>query len=133
MQWLLIIIALITAIPTYGISILILILVFPFLSAKTRSDIFPQLIKNALYSPGNTYATDDVYYESAERYGEDTNNIITQSKGHTINFYVLIDGEKINVYIAKTFGGGISIIAKNSNELAKQHEDELMRHARGEF
>lgn len=133
MQWLLIIIALITAIPTYGISLVVLILIMPLLGAKTRSDMFPQLIKSALYSPGNIYSTEDVYFESAERYGEDTKNVISQSKGHSINFYVLIDGEKINVYIARTFSGGISIIAKNNNEFEKNMHDEFMRNVRGEF
>ena len=78
MQWIIILIAVLTAIPTYGISIIILIVILPYLSAKTRRDMMPKVILAALMS-GGSYNENNIYYEAAERYAQDSNNVISQS------------------------------------------------------
>ena len=124
MQWLLIILALILAIPTYGVSIFILILVLPYLGAKTRNEVFPKIIRMSLMSRDSVYMK-DVYFSAAEKYAEDTNNIIKQEKGRNVNFLTIVDGEKINVMISRSVTGGIIVIAKNDDELIESIKNKL--------
>ncbi len=112
MQWILIIVALLTAVPTFGISIIILIIILPYLSAKTRRDIMPQLIRKALYS-GGAYYEDNIYYEAAERYAQDSHNV-DRSTSYSISFYELIDNQKVYVTFGKNVDGGEGVaIAAN--------------------
>jgi hypothetical protein len=111
MQWLIIIIALVLAIPTYGISLIVLLFIMPYLSAKTRQDIFPGIIRKALIF-GRPVADNNVYFEAAERYAEDTNNVANQEKGTSIDFYELIDGEKVSVSFSRSAAGRLIVIAK---------------------
>lgn len=113
MQWILIIIALLTAIPTYGISIVILIIVLPYLSAKTRRDMMPRAILTALISDG-FYNEKNIYYEAAERYAQDSNNVIS-SYPNKISFYELIAGDRIYVTFSKGFDGSTDISASYDN------------------
>ncbi len=109
MQWLIILIAVLTAIPTFGISIIVLIVILPYLSAKTRRDMMPKVILNALMA-GGSYNENNIYYEAAEKYAKDSNNIISESFNN-ISFYELIGGEKIYVTFSKAFNGSVNIYA----------------------
>ncbi len=131
MQWILILLAMIFAIPTYGISIIILILVMPYLSAKTRREIFPQIIQRAL-NEKETIINDNVYYEAAERYGMDSKNIIKKEINH-INFYELINGEKINVMFSRSATGGLVVSAVNDKELEERIRKKIDSYSKGIF
>lgn len=109
MQWIIILIAVLTAIPTFGISIIVLIVILPYLSAKTRRDMMPKVILNALMS-GGSYTENNIYYEAAERYAQDSNNII-YSYYDSISFYELIGGDKIYVTFSKAFDGSTNVTA----------------------
>ncbi len=115
MQWVLIILALVLAIPTYGISILILIVIMPYLSAKTRRDMFPPLIKKALKERQHIIV-EDVFFEAAEKYGLDSENVYYHEKGIHVGFYELIDGEKTRVEFHRDPKGGVIISAENHDE-----------------
>jgi len=112
MQWIIIIIALIAAIPTYGISILVLILIMPYLSAKSRKDLFPPIIREALYS-SEVIHVDNIYFEAAERYGEESNNVLSHHRNQDINFYELIDGKMVSVYFSRSYDGKLIVSASS--------------------
>jgi len=131
MQWLIIIIALVLAIPTYGISLLALFILLPILGAKTRSEILPQIIRRALNAK-QPIEINDVYFEAAEKYALDTNNVISHDQGYRINFYALIDGEKINVMITD-FPGGFIIGAKNNEELGREIQEKMDSYGKRDY
>ncbi len=108
MQWIIIIIAMIAAIPTYGVSILILIVILPYLSEHSRRKIMPQLIRKSMFS-GGSYIEDNVFYEAAERYAQDSNNVI-YSTHDIISFNHLVHNKKVIVTFSKIlFSSGVKV------------------------
>jgi hypothetical protein len=109
MQWLLIILALIFAIPSYGISIIVLLFLLPMIGKKTRGEIFPVLIRQA-YQSGYEIQNEDVFFEAAARYARDNGGEMLSADSATFN--TLINGEKVIVFFHKSHNGGIYIKAK---------------------
>lgn len=124
MQWIITLIAVGLAIPTYGGSLIVLFFLLPILGAKTRNEIFPKIIRRALNAKKNIIIN-EVYFESAEKYALDNNNVIAHSQGFNINFYELIDGEKINVMFARTLDGTLMVNAENDKDMGKRLMDKM--------
>jgi hypothetical protein len=114
MQWILIILALIFAIPTYGISIIVLIVLLPMFGAKSRREMFPPLIRKALIAD-DWITTEDIYFEAAARYAKENNGQMMGSNSYL--FYTLIDNEKVQVVFARTLDGGVEIRAEREEDM----------------
>ncbi len=109
MQWLIILIALIAAIPTYGVSIVILIILMPMLSERTRKKMMPQIIERAI-NANQVLIEDNVYYEAAEKYARDTDNVV-YANYNNINFNDIIKGKKVNVTFSRSSKGTLLVEA----------------------
>jgi hypothetical protein len=106
MDGVLLLVSLLLAVPTYGISILILLIFFHIRNKKKRNEIFFRLIREkALYGEnGYMDLPLDIKYDEAELYAKDSGNITHKEKGF-ISFYTFVNDEKIVVKFASTVNG----------------------------
>jgi hypothetical protein len=124
MQWILIIGALILAIPTYGISIIVLLMLLPMFGAKSRREIMPPLIKKSLLE-NEIIIVEDIFYEAAEKYAKEHRGEPVNGGG--IMFYTLVDNIKVLVIFGRTPQGGVYIDAKDIQKEEKKWRDEFLK------
>lgn len=130
MQWIMIILALILAIPTYGISLILLWFLMPMFGKKTRDEIFPSLIEKA-YNLNDTLEVDDVYYEAAVKYAKEHNGSLSPVSNDIWTFYTLINNQKVLVLFGKTLSGGVEITASDAKKF--NSTDELMSYLKNSY
>jgi hypothetical protein len=93
-------------VPTYGISILIVLIFFYIRDKNKRNENFSRLIREKAVYGENGYMDLPRYikYDEAELYARDSGNVTHEERGF-ISFYTFINDEKIVVKFASTVNG----------------------------
>jgi hypothetical protein len=118
MQWILIIVALILAVPTYGISLIFLVWYMFKTGGKRRKEILNKLILNAYKdNEGEIITTDLVYFEAAMKFAEENSNSTPyKSNKNNIVFRYSINDELLSIHFSKGFNGELIYSVKRLSE-----------------
>jgi hypothetical protein len=119
MQWITIIVALILAIPTYGISLIFLLWYMFKTGEKRRKEILNKLILDAYKNnEGEIVTTDLVYFEAAMKFAEENSNTIPyKSDKNNIVFRYSINDELLSIHFSKGFNGKLIYSVERLSEV----------------
>ncbi len=126
MQWVIIIIALVLVIPTYGISLIFLIWYMFKTGGKRRKEILNKLILYAYKNnEGEIITTDSVYFEAAIKFAEENSNTTPYKPDeNNIVFRYLINDELVSIHFSKGLNGELIYSVKKLSENQKFVNDE---------
>ncbi|MCK5638305.1 MAG: hypothetical protein KAH67_06300 [Flavobacteriaceae bacterium] len=111
MYWILTLLALLFALPTYGISLLLHIMLIMTFKDKTTNTEVRYHIKKA-FTKGKIIDTNKIEWEVALQYAQKEGKELT-TIDNMISFYIFCKKEKTYVLIAPISSGGVSISAYN--------------------
>ncbi len=111
MYWILTLLALLFALPTYGISLLLYLILIMTFKDKTNDTQFKNHIKKAL-KQGKIIDVNKIEWEVALQYAQQEGKELI-SIDNMISFHMCCKKEKTYVLIAPISSGGVSISAYN--------------------
>lgn len=120
MYWTLTLIALLFTIPTYGISLLLHLILIMTYKDKTKNSEVKKHIKKSL-SRGKIIDTDKIEWEDALQYAQEEGKEFT-TIDNMISFYICQREERNYILMMPNSSGGVSISAykrETSNTLLK--------------
>jgi len=109
LNWILTLLALLFAIPTYGISLLLHLILPIVFKDRSKDTLFRKQIKKSL-NKGEIIDDNKLELKEALLYAQREGKEL-MSIAEMLSFYIFLKKEKIYVLIAPTSSGGISISA----------------------
>ena len=125
MQWVIIIIALVLALPTYGVSIIFLIWYIFKTGAKRREKILNELILNAYKNHEDEMITTDlIYFEAAIKFVKEHNGTVNEISGNA-TLELIVEGDNVIVFFTKSHNNELMFSVSNE-KLAEKRMRERM-------